>query len=142
YKDMQRLVNNLLSEALLPGWRRKEKGKELELDQPIAKDGDDDSASTLLETLTDPETSPFEQLIENEEARRRKQRLDFLLARIGALSKKTPARVQQIIENHGIEDIKTLSEKLGIERTKLYRELVDPARGSGVQPKTKTPPKA
>jgi hypothetical protein len=135
YKDMRRRVNEMLSEDLLPGWRRKDKESDSTwMARTQQRHADPRSAKPIrmpvMPKLPVPSErgspSPFQQLLENEEAKRREEQRRFLIQQAVKVSKKTPKQVADIM--HRSKDISELAKKLGITRLNLYRKVIDPIR--------------
>ena len=107
FDAVKQLINNLVSQDVVPNWWRKT--KEDDWDEAGARESDD--ARTR-----------------HEEMERWDRRHKFMLGQVSKLAKMTPARLEEIIRKRRIETVKDLSEFLGLERTKVYRKIVNPAR--------------
>jgi len=72
--------------------------------------------------------TPEELLLTKEEVKKKSELHDHILSQLSDLTHKPVEQIKTLIEVREIQDIKTLADELGIERTKLYREVITPAR--------------
>jgi hypothetical protein len=108
HSNMRRLINTLLTEDLAgPGWRHPE--TELAVDGAV-----DSSIKELLQRKRRAKTMMTLR--------------EFVIQRLAQISKKAPRDIEKIFDHGKIQDVKALSDKLKVERTKLIREVVIPAR--------------
>jgi hypothetical protein len=115
FHNMQKFIGDSVIEDLVgPEWRKRFKEKPK-----------DDKAPK-----TDAERHPSaEQALRMaEKLQQINDRREFIYRRLALLSKKTLAQVQAIIQKHDISTIRVLAEKLRVERTDLYRNVILPAR--------------
>lgn len=104
---IRRLMNDILTEDLAgPGWRK-----------PF--DDLDQLSVSVVEESTEERFAQVEEMT---------KRREFLYERLALLSKRSQSSIKVRIERYEIDNVQTLSEKFSIERTKLVRNLVNPAR--------------
>jgi hypothetical protein len=143
YQAVRRRLNDSLTELLAgPGWRQKEKTHK----KKKAVSHDADAAKTEKVEATGPTAQPRqaiiddptyisdetfhpEQLVADVQVRRERQKLlELVIQKLSSMSGKKPEDIARLLARGKLDDIKSLSRKLKIERTSLYRELFKPIR--------------
>jgi hypothetical protein len=137
YRAVWSRLNDSLTELLAgPGWRekqgprqkiRREKGKKpvkVEITaQPEEQPTFVDSAA-----VADTNMSPEKLYLDSETALERERYNNLMLEALSSLTGKKPEHIKQLIAKRDLTDIKTLARELKLERTKLYREIIEPIR--------------